>query len=135
MECFVVDSYTWPWRSINEEVFTSDTCDVAVDFNSLEFDVVKAFKILVVSRESWSSDPHSNQRLWSFGRTLKIDDRSWETLFDESKETMDEMPAVVWTTGERLFVGDIQDQIIEGNTSRENPLYPHRDISNAFWPY
>jgi hypothetical protein len=55
---------------------------------------------------------------------LEIDDRSWEILFDAFKETRDD---IVDGSG-RLFVGDIQDQMIEGNTSWENPSYPHKEI-------
>jgi hypothetical protein len=28
----------------------------------------------------------------------------------------------------RLFVGDIQDKMIDGKTSRENPSWPHKEI-------
>jgi len=31
--------------------------------------------------------------------------------------------------GGRLFDGNIQDQMIEGNTLRENPSYPHNEIN------
>jgi len=130
MEFFAAETCTWPRHSINEEFFTSDTrVEVAVDSNSLEFVELNAFKILVASCESWSSDPHSNQRHWSLGRSLKTDDKSWETLFDTFKETWDDIPTAVRTTGGTLFVGDIQDEMIEGNTSRENPSYSHKDIN------
>jgi hypothetical protein len=32
----------------------------------------------------------------------------------------------IW--GREFVVGDIQDQMREGKTSRDNPSYPHRDI-------
>lgn len=129
MEFLDIETCTWPGHSINNEVFTSDTCDVVPIecSNFIEFVALKAFKILVLSWESWNSDPHSSQRVWSFGMEMVIDDRSWE-LFDEPKEISDDMPVVVWLGGERLFIGDIQDWMMEGNTSRENPLYPHKEI-------
>lgn len=113
MELFVVETCTWLRHWINEEIFISSTCDVvAVDSNSLELVALKVFKIIVASCDNWSSDPHSSQRLWSLGRTLEIDYRLCEILFDAFIETMDDM-----ALGERLFVGDIQYQMIEGNMS------------------
>jgi hypothetical protein len=37
-----------------------------------------------------------------------------------SKETINDMARDVWYRDERALVGDIQDQMIDGNASREN---------------
>jgi len=112
-ECFD----TW-----NVEVVIFDNCDVVVvGSNSLEFVAYKASKIIAASWESWSSELHSTQRLRTLGRHWEIDDSSWELLCGTSKGTRDDMMLDVWNGVGRLFVGDIQDQMIDGNTSRENP--------------
>ena len=108
-----------------EEFF--DTC-VVVGFNSLELVAYKASKIIAASWASWSSELHSTQRLRIPGRYLEIDDSSWELLRGTSKGIWDDMIVDVWKWDGRLFVGDIQDLMIDGNTSRENPSWPHKEI-------
>lgn len=81
----------------------------------------KASKIIFASWESWFSELQSTQRLWSLGRWLEKDDSSWELLLGTSKDRRDDMNADGWNGDGRLFFGDIQDKMIDGNASRENP--------------
>jgi hypothetical protein len=59
---------------------------------------------------------------------LEIDDSSWELLCGTSKGTRDDVTVDVRKWDKILFVGDIQDMIIDGNTSCENPSKPHIEI-------
>jgi len=69
---------------------------------------------LAISWFSCRSEPHSTQRIQSF----------WSSL----KEPSDDMDIDVRTKDNTLFDGDIQDQMREGNTSRENPSKPRKEI-------
>jgi len=119
---FDPEPYNWLQHWFNADVFIFDTCEVAeVDSNSLESVAYKASKMILASSESWSSEPHSTHRLRSFERWLEMDDSLWELLCGTSKETRDDMAGDVWNGDERAPVGDIQDQMMDGSISRENP--------------
>ena len=119
---FDPETCNWLQDWINAEVFIFDTCEISeVDAKSLESAVYKASKIISASWESCWSELHSTQRLRRLGRYVEIDDSSWELLRGASKGTRDDMTVDVWNWDGRLFVGDIQDQMMDGNTSRDNP--------------
>ena len=114
----------WMKRELEEFL---DTC-VVVGSNSLEFAAYKESKIIAASWETWSSELHFTQRLRMLGRYLEIDDSSWELLRGTSKGTWDDMIVDVWKWDGRLFGGDIQDLMIDGNPSHENPSWPHKEM-------
>jgi len=104
-----------------------DACDIVS--NLVKLTSYRSSKKFLNSWVSWISDRHWIQTLLCFERLGSIGDWYPILLVVTSKETSDsELRSNGDIQGREFMLGDIQDQMIEGKTSCDNPSYPHRDI-------